>query len=137
MRFKNYLNEEEISERMIISFKHVRKPKIDVYANPHGVEIRNVFKQYQGARFILDYKNKIIYLWPANYFHAEVVPELKDHLQNNKYREDFNDDNRGRAWNISGNKLSQINLDKKIPEDELKWVAEYLDLSNVEYEEVK
>jgi hypothetical protein len=136
MKFKNYI-QEEINERMVISFKKVKRPTIELYANPTGVEMRNVFRQYQGARFVLDYKNKIIYLWPANYFHAEVVPELKNHLQNNKYREDFNDDNRGRALNLSGNKLSKINLDKEIPEGELKWVSEYLNLSDVEYMEVK
>lgn len=134
MRFKEYI--EEVNERMILSLKIVKKGTADVYANPASIEIHHAFNSGNSARFVLNYKEKIIYLWSGKYFHDEIVPEIKN-FSGDKYREDFNDDNRGRAYKLSGNKLSEINLDKRIPESEQEWVSEYLDLSNVEYEEDK
>jgi len=121
MKFKNFLN-----ERMILSLGVKGKGTVDIYTNPDTVDMRNAFNK-EGVRFVLNYKEKVIYLWNSKYQYKDIVPTLMSHANDSQYREKFNDYNRGMALKFDGKKLSDVSLDKEIPDEEKSWLEEYLD----------
>ena len=78
MRFFNYLNEEYVATGKATLGLQGKQEPFDIFINPTSKELMGMRKIEQTVRYIADFKNKNLYVWPSSYIHVEGLIALKD-----------------------------------------------------------